>query len=300
MAGTLEKGIYIQVYRDKIPGKTHADKMKNVGLEMDKWKALGVKGVAWHGFVGDMDRTKFAELTQLCVARGLLSLGAFGLGSTRPVDYGNWIGDIANAPGCYAVVFDMEGAWEDEVADKAKCTLMGKTFRAKAPNALVIDQPWPVPTLHNSFPWEESAAWVDVRAPQVYSNNFSSSHGRESYSYFWNWHLKEWPKLEARLAPKGLVKPKIPTVEGYSWFFSNSLRCVLEHDTLIVWSEPFPEQEFLFAMEVANKLASLGFHGARAVWDFQTSMNGLLEIDGICGAKTIKELGLVAPSSLRW
>lgn len=297
MTKTLGKGLYIQVYRGAMKG-TPAEKTAKLVAAMDKWKALGVTGVAWHGFVGDLSVAEFAKVTKLCKDRGMKSLAAFGLGSTRPVDYGNWIGDLANAPDCDGVVFDMEGAWEDEQADKAKAKLMGDTFRAKAPNALAIDQPWPVPTLHWSmFPWEESAEFIDIRAPQYYCNNWRNQWGKEAYEKCWKWFDESWVKLNARLAPKNLVRPVIPTIQGYYWDLTDLVNCLTSFDTMIVWSEPFPDATFLVGLDAWHRLQSLGFTGPKAVEAFQASWNkahptDLLTVDNGFGPKTAAKLGV--------
>ena len=293
---TLDPGIYIQPYMAKVKS------LASLNTELDKWKQLGISGMVSHGFVGDLDSKKFAKYTKLCKDRGVKSMAAFGLNSLDPRGKGDWIGKVAQTPGCDGIVFDMEGAWEDEKEDKKKAKEMGDVYRSFAPNMLTIDQPWPIPTVHWSmFPWEETSRWIDVRADQRYVNNWRKQWNRDAYEKFEAWHKKEWAKLEDRLrkVDPSLVKQHIPTFQGYFWIFSDAVKAVCEYPCMIVWCEPFPEKEFMFAIETKNKLASLGFIGPGAVRDFQKAAGGLA-VDNDCGEKTIGKLGLTPPRGLQW
>jgi hypothetical protein len=297
----LPPGKYVQIYRDAVRGRNHAEKIASMAAELDKLKALGVKGILWHGFPSEMTPAVFQELAALCSARGLLALAAFGLGDTDPEGAGRKIAAVANLPECFAVVFDMEGAWENEPGDKQKAVLIGKAFRDLAPNALAFDQPWPVPNYHSSFPWEETAAFIDVRAPQYYVNDWASSKGAARYAFCWNWFNTAWTWLNTkRLGPKGLVKPVIYTIQGYRWVFKDLVNCLTSFPTVFIWAEPYPDDVFMAALGVAQKLESLGFTGPSAVQNFQNAWNrahpqDLIGSDNACGPVTVSKLGLPPP-----
>jgi hypothetical protein len=108
-------------------------------------------------------------------ARGLLALAAYGMDSDDAAGKGKRIGAVARLAECDAVVLDAEGRWEDEsrAAEGAHADALRKALRDAAPDAYVIDQPWPVPTLHWSrFPYEEFARCVNAHAPQFYFNDW--------------------------------------------------------------------------------------------------------------------------------
>jgi hypothetical protein len=297
---TLPTGRYVQIYRGAVRGNSKAEKRTSIAQTLDKLKAVGVKGIVWHGFSNELTPNVFLELAAIATARGLLSLASFGDGDSDPDGFGRRVGAIANLPECVGVVLDMEGIWENEQDDKADAIKLGKALREVAPDALVIDQPWPVPNLHNSFPWDETAAYVDIRAPQYYVNNWIGSKGKDRYSFCWNWFEESWKKRNDKYAQKGLVKPMIKTIQGYKWFFKDLVHCLTSNPTLIVWSEPYPDQVFMAGLAVVQKLESLGFTGPEAVKAFQTNWNRThpqdqIGIDNIIGPMTMSKLGLPPP-----
>jgi hypothetical protein len=297
---TLPQGRYVQIYRGAVRGTTRADKISSMTNAVNSLKLLGVKGIIWHGFSGELTPTSFKELAAICSARGLLALASFGDGDSHPDELGRKIGAIAALPECFAVILDMETIWENEPDDKAKAVVLGREIRKVAPNALIIDQPWPVPNLHNSFPWEETAAFVDIRAPQYYVNDWMSSKGAARYSFCWAWFERSWAQLNARLATKGLVKPVIKTIQGYKWVFKDLVNCLTSNPTLLIWAEPYPDAVFMSALAVAQRLESLGFTGPNAVKSFQDKWNldhptDMIGSDNICGPMTVTRLGLPLP-----
>ena len=297
---TLPPGRYVQIYRGAVRGNSKDEKRASITNVVEQLKNLGVKGVVWHGFSNELTPTVFKELAVICTSRGLLSLASFGDGDSDPEGFGRRVGNIANLPECAGVVLDMEGIWENEADDKSDAIKLGKALREVAPNALVIDQPWPVPNLHSSFPWDETAAYVDIRAPQYYVNNWIGSKGKERYSFCWNWFEDSWIKRNAKYAQKGLVKPMIKTIQGYKWYFKNLVHCLTPNPTLIIWSDPYPDQVFMAGLAVVQKLESLGFTGPEAVKAFQVKWNlehpqDKIGTDNIIGPMTMSRLGLPPP-----
>jgi hypothetical protein len=289
---TLPKGIYPQLYRGAMHG-TPQEKIKQLEEALDLFKAIGMPGVLMHGFTGELDVAKFKQLEALCDARGLLCIPAFGLDSSNPEIKGQKMGAVVAASKSKILVIDMEGAWEDEKEDKAKAVIMGQEIRKLAPDALIIDQPWPVPTYHwGAFPWEETAAYVDIRAPQYYVNDWASQYGKNRYEKCWAWFEGAWAKLNERLQPKGLVRPVIRTIQGYRWDLEDLIDCLLKNDTMIMWCEWQPTEDTIRAIKAVLKLKELGFTGSDAVKQFQLSTNGKLTADGVCGPKSLAELGV--------
>ena len=283
----LQKGIYIQIYRGAIHAKTHKDFIDQIEAKLVLFKSLGVAGVLMHGFTSEMDTVKFKELADLTHKHGLLCLAAYGLDSSDPAGKGQRMGRVAAMPECDALVLDMEGAWENEASDKVSAVLMGKEIKKLAPNALIIDQPWPVPTYHwSSFPWEETAAYVDIRAPQYYAMDWLSTYGKDAYEKCFPWFDASWAKLDQRLAAKGLVKPEIKTIQGYKWFLDDLCDCIMKYDTIFVWCEPWPDDTTIKAIQVVNKIKSLGF---TSIADYQKSVG--LTPDGKVGPLTLQKLG---------
>lgn len=294
----LPAGKYVQIYR----GSMSAAQVAGLGDKLDELKKLGVTGIAWHGFTTEMNPVVFARLTKLCTDRGMLSIAAFGMGSQDPVGMGTRMGKVGLVPGCLAVMFDMEGAWDS--GKQVQAVQLGQAFRAVAPNVLTIDQPWPVPTVHWQFPWEETAAFIQIRAPQYYVNDWTAQHGDARYAKCWAWFDSAWAKLNSRLAPKNLVRPQIVTIQGYRWVFHDLVNCLMTNDTVIVWAEPFPDAVFMLALDVVVRLQSLGFSGANGVRQFQEKWNkdhtmDLLTADNSCGPKTALRLGVTLPVGVK-
>lgn len=293
---SLPAGRYVQVYLDSLRGGLDS-KIKLLIPKLDKLKQLKIKGILWH-VASYEDVTKFTpevfkKLAKLCSERQMLALAAFGLRPTNPAVDGAHIGLIANLPECFAVVFDMEGAWE--VKDgKIKAIELGTAFRKVAPDALALDQPWADPTYHwSAFPWEETAEFIDIRMPQFYVNNWMKQHGAKRYEICWTRFVNAWEKLKKRLEPKKLWKPVMYTIQGYKWVFKDLVNCLTSNPTLFIWSDPLPDDVCMAALQVVAALEAKNFHGPNAVRDFQASVG--LVADNIYGPQTASKLGLPPP-----
>ncbi len=250
----LKPGIYLQCYRAKIPGDTHQERMDWCARKLDEAVGLGISGIAWHDFVGSFGPAEYAPLGAMCQARGLASFAAFGLGGDsnhHPEFAGEWMAAVGNAPYCDGLILDAEGKWEDEAPriEAGRSRDLRLALRAKASRAFVVDQPWPVPTLHwSAFPWEEFARCVDARAPQYYVNDWTKQHGTRRYARCWDWFESSWRVLESkRLKPAGLMRRRFPTIQGYGWqdIPGDLDDCLVRNSTLLVWSEPWPTPDFI-------------------------------------------------------
>lgn len=241
----LSEGIYLQVFRSKIPGATHQARMDWCAKHLDESVALGVKGIAWHGFPGEMTPDNYLPLAHLCRDRDLLTMAAYGLNTHHPEANGQAIGTVLALPECDGGLLDAEGAF-DQGAHTIAEVLCG-AIRAKAPHALIGDQPWFAPTLHSGFPYEEFSKCVGFHAPQVYVNDFIKKYGTDRYDKVWPWYQKSWSTLETGLFKKGLIRPHVPTIQAYAWKdIPNDLdHCLTVNPSLICWCEPWPDASFL-------------------------------------------------------
>jgi hypothetical protein len=268
MPGNPPVGFIPQYYRD-----AHGYSFEELKKRLDTWLDIGCTGAAVHGFVGELDPLKFEKHAKEITARGMKAYAAFGMGSTEPEKKGLWVAAVANHPLCSGVLFDMEGAWENEATDKPGATRMGKMFRDQAKDAWACDQPWPVPTVHWSmFPWEEIADFVDARAPQFYYNDW---HGPKRYPVCEKMFRDAWKKLDERLKKTGRVDPELVTIQGYAWndIFPDLVACLLDHPTAFIWSEPWPSAALEEALRILQVLEKHGFSGPDAVLAFQHDHN---------------------------
>jgi hypothetical protein len=294
-ARTLPTGVIPQIYRGAIRGATRHDRLDAIARALDALAPLGVTAVAWHGFVDDLDESRFDELATLAAQRGMASLAAFGLGPSRPEYKGAWMGRVAALPHCAGLVEDAEGAFDhgQQAATRAMC----QATRAAAPDAVIAHQPWPVPTLHWDFPYEEFAAIVDIDAPQFYYNDFKGRYGGARYAKCLQWFEGSWARLEQRLAARPAPRrprTRIQTVQAYGWtdILPDLVHCLTHNTTLLAWSDPFPADDFVLGLRVVQALRARGFAGPDAVRAFQTSAG--LAADDRCGPLTLAALGLSA------
>ena len=297
--GRMPSGVWIQPYLDDIPGKTHAAKMSSLGAQLARWKQLGVIGVAFHGFTTSLP-AQLPELIGPAKSNGLLSAAAFGLDATDPIGKGERLGRAAVIPGLSCVGLDAEGAYDQNAQNIAASML--RVYRDAAPDMLTFTQPWPLPQYHSHFPYIEFASQTDVVAPQMYYNDWKSQHGGARYREMGPKFESAWRDLEAHVfAPRQLVRPRILTVQTYGWsdIKYDCVDCVVRNETIIGWGEPYPEQEFLGALSIRQRLdqrvglyVNGQWNGSTAVLRFQQHYNSqmppsaqLLE-DGKYGAKT--------------
>jgi len=221
--------------------------------KLDEYYKLGCKGIAWHGFSHELNIDAMRDLTDLCRERAVLSWAAYGMDDSDPELKANRIGSVLASDLCDGVVLDAEGAWEDEASDVAKAHAFYtafRTWRDRAKGKVVIDQPWPKPTVHWSrFPWEDFSACVDAHAPQDYYNDWKSNYGVDRYRKLVPIFNAAWTKLQVRLAAEGLKRPRWSTIQGYGWddIQADLAACLNLSATmpLLVWSEPFPSDSFM-------------------------------------------------------
>lgn len=251
---TLAPGVYVQCYRAKLPGATHQARLDGAARVLDGLVLVKCAGVFWHGFTHELVPGVFADYAKLCTDRGMLACASFGLDASVPSVKGARMAAVANMPQCAAIGLDAEGAYDEHGQDAALA--IGHAFRAAAPGALVLDQSWPVPTVHAHFPYEQFAGFadahgryvelVDLHAEQRYCNDWIRQWGTERYARCEALFNASEAKLDAIL-PAQARRPHIRTIQGAGWgdIPGDLLTCLRSHATMLVWSEPWPDESFM-------------------------------------------------------
>jgi len=296
----LKRGIYIQTYREEIPGSTEAEKVANFFAKFDALntrRKKAVKGIIPHGFTSEFTVEEWKLWLVECKSRGLQCGVAFGLDDSQPALKGQRIALFAAEPECVIILLDAEGKW-DQIDDGPKVAQLCDPIVATNKRQLMATQPWPVPTYHSNWPYVQFARYTQQWAEQRYYNDWKSTYGKQRYKICEAWFDESWGTEEktvlSRTTPSS-IRPHAVTIQGYSWddIPSDLVTCLSRHlvQPVVVWSEWFPTESFWYGVEPAQELIDRDFLGENAVWMFQTSEQ-LLEQDGICGPLTRAALGV--------
>jgi len=303
-------GIYIQLYRGGIRGgeKTLVRYLKTLKKER-------LPGVIMHGGPQELT-TSWNRLAVLAQDQGLLPMVSWGLDSpkTSAIDKGKYMGEVLQRPSCLAGLIDAEAYWDGGARDQ-DAILMCQEIRKLAPDKPLGDQPWFAIQSHGDpekggtfrgFPVDEFALFVTwSRFPQGYCNNFIKQYGTEAYEIIFAWMEKDWTLLEKHLKPS-MVRPRSVTIQGYRWNITDEIHCLLKyhlqlHQSVIIWSDPFPDETTIKAIRFVYKLRDLGMTGPgitpeAAIRSFQVEYNKTakrkISVDGIAGPKTITAAGV--------
>lgn len=336
-----------QIYRGGIPGggRTEAQsvsiKRTNLRRVVVQAANLGLTHVCFHGFPREL-RDMWDGLALLAADAGIQALASWGLdGETdggKPFTgraKGALIGEVLAKPSCKAGLLDAEGRWDDadkgvsgDVTDRNDALELGIALRAKAPQALVGDQPWFAIDSHGEvrrkpvtdrqdvfagFPADEFGRVTNWRRfRQAYCNqaSFKRQWGTTRYEKVFGWMERDWAKLELPFRQAGLPFDLGVTIQGYGWEDcpSDLIHCVLDTcvtkgQELIVWCDYAPSALVVAAVQVLNLLrtkgyALLGRTPQEVVRMYQASYNRTspsvkLVEDGICGLKTMSTMGVV-------
>lgn len=282
MKTVLAKGIHTQLYRDA----------SGFTAGLPQWlrtaKEHGVSGILFHGFVNEFTPDRFSRLAETPRTMGFQVGAAFGLGDvgTNGARVGKRIGDMALVADY--TVLDMEGAWE-QADDRPKARDMCVALRSRAPDALLIDQPWarPIPGHHGSPLWMEMAEWTDLRAPQWYVNDLHNEVGNDgtvlgidALERMLPDYTRDWTVTVPARTPKGIqADPFFPTWQAYHWGdLSVCVHALLLYPTSFMWCEnhscktynertvgPYPTELTRRAMRIVAQLRAAGFDGVDAV-----------------------------------
>jgi hypothetical protein len=312
----LAAGLHVQVYCDTLAGEGHAAKVASFAGECARLRMAGAAGVVVHVFPG-CTRADFEDYARAARGAALQCSVAFGLSdyqSHHAEQAARAMAAVAASPLCDALLLDAEGGWENDPTDRAAAVTLGRVLRALVPAAWICDQPWPMPTLHGSFPDAEFGAFVDASARQLYVNDWAKLLGTERAR-------KMLPRFEASIAT--VVHRlhlehvrQLATIQGYGWsgIAADLVDILMTHYTepLFVWSEPEPEPLFYVAARAVHAsaggyldalralgaavdpvdlaLAERDYRGPDRVQRYQTD-HGLTP-DGVAGKLTRAALGL--------
>ena len=295
-------GVLVQIYRGAIPGPTPQARRDRLAGYLDQLVTLGLTGVVFHGFPSEL-LSAWDGLAHLASERGLQALASWGLDgkATTPAVKGDLIGQVLARPTCAAGLLDAEGQWDTDAGpaddmDEAGALALGRAIRARAPHALVGDQPWYAIDSHGSvrrtakpidqggvfggFPVDEFAVtctWGRFRQAYIY-NHLGPSCG---YASTFARMDREWATITPALRAAGLERPLRVTLQGYRWKLHELVdalltRCVLPQVPLVMWSEPFPDQGALQAIRAVTFLKREGYVASvarRTVLAFQVDYN---------------------------
>ena len=296
----LPSGVHLQIYLDAIGATSLADRAARLDAELDAWRDAGVAGVVLHGFPRSLPGA-YDALAKVVANHGLSCGAAMGFDEAHvdAAEKGEALGALAARCDCYVALADCETHFDTSPTRREEMGALGTAFRARAPAATCIAQPWPEPLLHASFPYEEENAFVDANAYQAYFNAWKASRGAHRYAALAPIFRSQWATLEAsRLA--ACPRPTMLTIEGYGWDDVpwDCVDCLLTNEAVIVWCDPFPTPTLLNAVRAARALARRGFAGPDAVRAFQADAKHSEAFDGAIDGKygpiTMRALGVAA------
>lgn len=292
-------GLYIQIYRGKVPGSTQAARDQWLHSRLEWARVHGLPGIVMHGFSREMIRN-WDRLAGIAAAHNLLAMASWGLdgsqddGGTRLTadEKGECMAEVLGRPTCTAGVGDMEGQWDDtkDAADDMNehgALVLGRALRRKltqmgAPGKLFGDQPWfaiqshgdvrrvPKPVdqggVFAGFPVDEFAVdavnWI--RFPQFYPNDFTRRFGPKRYAKVLAWMERDWTVVDAALDKVGLRRTRSITTQMYGWELHHFVHCLLtwiytKQLPVIGWSEAWPDAVSIVGIEAVEFLARRGF-----------------------------------------
>lgn len=292
-------GIYLQIYRDALPGRTQADRIKSLTDFMGHTKdssrrGLGaVEGVVIHGFPREMIRNWSAWAKPLRDA-GWLTAASWGLDGSQDNDgsrltaseKGECMGEVLAREDCLAGLADAEGQWDSkrdaaDDMDERGALSMVRALRKVVPTKLFGDQPWFAIDSHGElrrvaksieeggvfagFPVDEFATEINWRRfRQAYSNNFTREFGNLRYKKVFDWMNRDWAKITPALKAMGLERDLGVTIQGYGWRLIDEVDCILREIVtrgceIIVWCDPLPDEVTRKAIFIVSRLIEEGY-----------------------------------------
>lgn len=328
----LLPGLHLQIYIDGFKGSVTRG-VKDAVSRIARDCPTIVSGVIVHDFPKNSDvaglprdlvrRMSTLRHEVLSISKDIQWSASYGLDGSKDhdataltaVEKGERMADVSLACGNCVTVADAEGKWDTDQGpsddmDEAGALAMLAAFRRRAPDSVMVDQPWPMIDQHGQnrrlvrpiseggsfagFPVDEFATLVVGRYPQAYWANWYGSHGSRAYSYVIDWMNREWQSVEGnmrKLDPR-LVKPRFTSIQGYG--HDSYPWTVLRHliaqrgGSTIVWCDPVPTPGFweilLVAEFVYRSAADLSLTPEAWVRELQQASG--LSVDGVVGPKT--------------
>lgn len=322
---SIARGPWLQLYLDSM-GDRGVDSM------IAECKRLGMPGVLFHGGPRSMPR-RAARCVATAKTRGVAF--GFALGADGEVDSDGSRLTVEEKADALALldeqyspalnVVNAEITWDTDTGDQddmdeAGAIRMGKRFRARRPNAIVVDQPWFAIDSHGEerktarpieaggtfagFPSDEFASWIQARFPQLYYRNFGTKDPG-AYRRVAAWHKRDWDKHELSLARLNLVRPRSYTLQGYGHHerpqdFVHSLLVVRDRPSILWWDHEYVSRWQVTAacISAVNQIVRGGHapDGRDPVecvssWQLALGMTEA-EADGACGWMTLERSGI--------
>ncbi len=228
----LGKGDWIYSMKDatnKLGG--HIASVTNEVSLMKYYKSIGVCYIIIKMGTGSTNYTGCYTspnqiTTNLCTIARTNGIWIFGY--TR--SYGSDIaGEVALANynfncGADGFVFDAEAEWEQQqpwigANGPALAWQLCSMVRSNWPTKFLAHAPFPIISLHSSFPYKEFGYWCDAAMPQIY--HFSSSGIQGSPSAAINWSDVNWRTWQNSLVGSNSV------INGQTIFWTNSIKPIL-------------------------------------------------------------------------
>ena len=332
MSSDLPPGVYLQLYRDAIRGRTLQERRDTLARYCDEIASMRVRGLVkgpvFHGFCEEMIDA-WPRLAALARDRSLPALASWGLDSRdlSAARKGDLVGQVLASPDCAAGLLDAEGQWDSDLGpaddmDEAGALALGQALRARAPDALVGDQPWFAIEAHGDvrrtarplgqggvfagFPVDEFASVCNLgRFRQAYIYNAKGAFYLPTFERM----DREWNDLAPALRSAGLERPLRVTLQAYGWKVHELVhalldRCVRPAVPLVLWCDPWPDATTLSALRFVELLVREGFaapgvDAREAVRLWQQSFNARapsdhqLSVDGWAGTDSALAAGVL-------
>lgn len=162
-----------------------------------------------------------ARLVDIAHAEGILMFGYNrSWGSNIVAEIG--ISDYVFEQGADGFVWDAEAEWESGNSwigneGPAKAWELCSTVRSNWPTKFLAHAPFPIISLHSSFPYKEFGYWCDAVMPQIY--HFSSANIKRSTSAGINWTDANWASWQ-----NSLYALPSTNINGMTVYWTNSIK----------------------------------------------------------------------------
>lgn len=333
----LDGQVIFQIYRGAIQG----NQAFALSHYADTIAKMGHGAICFHGFPRELAGAwdQMAQIASDAGLSAIASWGLDGErdndGSPLTgAEKGDLMGDVLSRPTCSAGLEDAEGHWDahdgpGDVTDEDDALALGEALRKRAPTALVGDQLWfailshasirktPLPAdplnVMAGFPADEfarrSVNWYRFREAYCNEAGFKRQWGSRRYEEVFAWMDRDWAIARVALANVGLDRPLGVTIQGYGWStdcLDDLAHCLLKYraqlqQPVVIWGEPFPDDDTLRYVVGTQKLIDHGFAGPgvdpfdairayQSDWNKSAPSSQQLVVDGRCGPKTIATL----------
>ncbi len=214
-----------------------------------------------------------ANLVNIAHSHGLLIFGynrSYGSNVVGEIAISDYVFNL----GADGFVWDAEAEWESNkpwigTQGPAKAWELCSTVRSNWPTKFLAHAPFPIISLHSSFPYKEFGYWSDTIMPQIY--HFSSAGLRKSPSAMINWSDVNWHAWQNSLSGLSSV------IGGTTIYWTNSIKPIVPiHDVYgPSYTSPHPDKdvmEFMDYLAADPNTATVG--GYKGVNFWRTDLHG--------------------------